>query len=101
MPRFLHMPDQSEFLPLPAGFRMSEERRRKPKIELRTFDAWSTDGYMILKGSKHVKRNEWGECLFSSEQVQYVGNFAYCDEDCEEEFDQDLPGNPADYGHSD
>ncbi len=38
-------------------------------VAYRTFAEWSADGYKILKGSKHEKRNDSGEPLFSSRQV--------------------------------
>ena len=38
----------------------------------RTFQAWSMDGYKIIKGSKAVGRSELGEPLFSPRQVVYT-----------------------------
>lgn len=95
---------KAEFLPLPAGYKMSKERQRLTSFdkELRTFQDWSDDGYKIIKGSKAVSRNAAGVCVFSGAQVvKYsypeIGEEEY-DED---EYDQDLPGNPNDFGHSD
>lgn len=94
---------EPDFLPLPAGFVMSEARRRADVPRLRTFKEWSNDGFAIIKGSKHVGRNEAGQCLFSEEQVKYSPGWSDCGEqdDDWDEFDPDLPGNPHDYGHSD
>jgi hypothetical protein len=86
-----------EFAPLPAGYKMSEERA--PKEELKTFREWSDLGCMVIKGSVHVGRNKEGVCLFSSLQVigsDWAGDpDDYYDED---ELDMDMPGNPMDYG---
>lgn len=82
-------------------------RRAKEEPELRTFQAWSDDGYKIIKGSKHVGRNADGVCLFSADQVEKLprSRRAYShDPDAEadelvEAFGEDgLDGNPADYG---
>lgn len=77
---------------------MSDERRRSV-TETKTFQEWSSMGYKILKGSKSVGRNASGVCLFSAEQVHkaFQPDMGEFDED---EFDPDLPGNPADYGDS-
>ena len=37
---------------------------------VKTFDEWSKEGYRILKGSKHVGRNEDGVPLFNRRQVR-------------------------------
>ena len=94
----------TEFLPLPAGFKMSVERLQLAEFagQLRTFQEWSDDGYKIIKGSKSVGRNADGVCVFNGTQVvKYsppeVGEQEYD----EEEYDQDLPGNPNDYGCKD
>lgn len=93
------MNTEDKWLPLPAGFKMSPERRPAP-LELKTFQDWSDSGYMIMKGSKSVGRGPNGVPLFSSEQVaytrtDYVGQGEEGDDD---EYDPDLPGNPEDYG---
>jgi len=36
---------------------------------LRTLNEWNSLGYKINKGAKHVKRNNSGQCIFSSKQV--------------------------------
>lgn len=36
----------------------------------KTFKEWSDDGYLIIKGSKSVGRNENNDCLFDSSQVK-------------------------------
>ncbi len=88
-----------EWLPLPAGFKMSEDRRN-PRVELHTFNHWGKNGYMIIKGSKSVARNERGEALFSNEQVEYTGGNQWLgdSDETDDEYDPDLPGNPDDYG---
>ncbi len=94
---------KEEFLPLPAGFRMSDERRQLADFEktLKTFQEWSDAGYKIFKGEKSVGRNKAGVCVFSGAQVvKYAPTPDLNDEYDEEEFDQDMPGNPADYGDS-
>lgn len=82
-------------------------RRSKEEPELRTFQAWSDDGYKIVKGSKHVGRNADGVCLFSSDQVEKLPRrahsgrgdpHAHADEVVEAFGEDGLDGNPADYG---
>lgn len=70
--------------------------------ELRTFNDWSNDGFKILKGTKSAQRNAQGIPLFSAEQVTKTGctYIGQGEDGDEEDFDPDLPGNPADYGCS-
>lgn len=39
---------------------------------MKTFEDWSSEGYRIRKGEKAAARNEFGEPLFSDEQVWKV-----------------------------
>ena len=55
---------------------------------LQTFNEWSAAGYLILKGSKSVGRNEKGVPLFHISQVKRKEPPLYCgwdgatDENC-------------------
>lgn len=89
-----------EFLPKPAGYSKSDARHSEP-LQLRSFAEWSNDGFKILKGSRHIKRDATGVPLFSSAQVEKCFGIESIDEDFDEEYDPDLPGNPEDYGYKD
>ena len=66
-----------------------------PKIEQRTFADWSNRGYLIIKGSKSVGRNDRGECLFSSNQVTKKGYFSDDEEESWEDYEG--PGGAMDF----
>lgn len=41
----------------------------KKGFTLKTFNQWSKEGFIIIKGSKSLCRNEYGQALFTDEQV--------------------------------
>lgn len=83
----------------------------KLKLIYHTFDYWSKNGYLIIKGSKSTKRNKNNIPLFSSNQIKkkevlkklsIFENDDPRDSDYHENEDyyDCFPGDPMDYGNN-